>query len=333
MSFIDLKYINAVSPRLEKFSKKKDYLYNFRCPYCGDSKKNRNRARGFFFRMKADMVFKCHNCGVGRTLTNFLKDMDVNLHDQYVMEKFKNGLTGKGTTTPEPVFDFQKPQFFRKPENSLNLKKISELNTTHPARQYLQNRKIEDLDRFYYCPKFKQWTNEISQSQVFEDVEKDGPRIIIPLRDKEGNMFGFQGRSLAPRAKLRYITIMLDDSQQKIYGLDKVKNDEDVYVTEGPFDSTFLSNSIAMCGSDVDLGTLDYKFVFVFDNEPRNKEIVEKIARTAKQGYKVVIFPKDIQEKDLNDMVLAGHDVQRMVESNTYQGLEATLKLNDWKKV
>ena len=332
MSFVDLKYINAVSPRLEKFTKKKDYLYNFRCPYCGDSKKNKNRARGFFFRMKADMVFKCHNCGVGRTLTNFLKDIDMNLHDQYVMEKFKNGLTGKGTTTPNPKFEFEKP-VFRKPENTINLKKISELNTTHPARQYLENRKIKDLDKLFYCPKFKEWTNKISQTQVFDDLKIDGPRIIIPLKDKDGTMFGFQGRSISPRDKLRYITIMLDESKPKIYGLDTINSNEDVYVTEGPFDSHFLTNSIAMCGSDVNLSSLDYQFIYAFDNEPRNREIVARIETTIERGDKVVIFPGDVQEKDINDMVLAGRDVKRMVESNVYQGLEAKLKLNTWKKV
>ena len=331
MSFIDLKYINAVSPRLEKFTKKKDYLYNFRCPYCGDSKKNKNRARGFFFRMKADMVFKCHNCGVGRTLTNFLKDMDVNLHDQYVMEKFKNGLTGKGTTTPSPKFEFEKPKF--KKSTSINLEKISELNITHPARQYLQNRKIKDLDKFFYCPKFKEWTNKISQTQVFDDLKFDGPRIIIPLRDNDGTMFGFQGRSISPSDKLRYITIMLDESKPKIYGLDTVNSTEDVYVTEGPFDSHFLTNAIAMCGSDVDLSTLDYQFIYAFDNEPRNREIVARIETTIERGDKVVIFPRDVHEKDINDMVLAGRDVKRMIESNVYQGLEAKLKLNTWKKV
>ena len=332
MSFIDLKYINAVSPRLEKFTKKKDYLYNFRCPYCGDSKKNKNRARGFFFRMKADMVFKCHNCGVGRTLTNFLKDIDVNLHDQYVMEKFKNGLTGKGTTTPEPKFEFEKP-VFKKSENTINLKKISELNITHPARQYLKNRKIENLDRFYYCPKFKEWTNKVSQTQVFDDLKIDGPRIIIPLKDKDGTMFGFQGRSISPGEKLRYITIMLDESKPKIYGLDTINSDKDVYVTEGPFDSHFIGNAIAMCGSDVDLSSYDYRFVFVFDNEPRNKQIVNRIERTIDKGERVVLFPTDVHEKDINDMILAGRDVERMVESNIYQGLEAKLKLNTWKKV
>ena len=146
-------------------------------------------------------------------------------------------------------------------------------------------------------------------------------------------MFGFQGRSISPNEKLRYITIMLDESKPKIYGLDTVNSTEDVYVTEGPFDSHFLSNAIAMCGSDVDLSTFDYQLVYTYDNEPRSREIVAKIKASISSGAKVVIFPKSIKEKDLNDMVLAGHDVQSLVESNTYSGLEAQLKLNEWKRV
>ena len=326
MSFIDLKYINVISPRLEKFSKKKDYLYNFRCPYCGDSKKNRNRARGFFFLKKSDMVYKCHNCGVGRTLANFLKDMDVNLHDQYVMERYKNGLTGKGTNTASPKFEFEKPVFSRS-ENLRSLKKISELNKEHPAREYLANRHIpeEYYATLYYAEDFNKWAGTTN-------TFKEG-RIVIPLLDSDGKMIGYQGRSLQKNAKLRYITIMTDESHPKIFGLDKVKSSEEVYVTEGPFDSTFLRNAIAMCGSDVDLRSLDYQFVYAFDNEPRSREIVNKIEAAIRGGNKVVIFPKTIKEKDLNDMHLAGHDVQKLVECNTYQGLEAKIKLNEWKKV
>jgi transcription elongation factor Elf1 len=331
MSFIDVKYINLVSPQLQKFARKKDSLYNFRCPYCGDSKKRQDKARGYIFKIKNDYVFKCHNCGVGRTFTNFLKDNCVSLYDQYVLERYKEGLTGKGTQTPNPTWNFKEPKFFKTKKRSVDLEKISELNTTHPAREYLENRKIKDLDYFYYCPKFKEWTN--SQLDVFPNLKQDGPRIIIPLRDKAGNMFGYQGRSLAPKAKIRYITIMLDESKPKVFGLDRIKETDPVYVTEGPFDATFLENSIAMCGSDVDLSSFSYNFVFVFDNEPRNREIVSKIAKTIECGHKVIIFPKHIIEKDINDMVLAGHNIKNVIESNTYSGLEAKLKLTEWKKV
>jgi len=281
------------------------------------------------FKIKNDFVYKCHNCGKGRTFSNFLKDQDTHLHDQYVMEKFKDGRTGKGTTVPNPKFNFTKPKFVK---TDTDLEKISSLNNTHPARVYLEQRGIKDLDYFYYCPKFKEWTNK--QKQTFDTLRQDSPRIIIPFKDKEGNLFGYQGRSLAPKAKLRYITIMLDEDKPKIFGQDRINTDETIYIVEGPFDSTFIKNSVAMAGSDADIRTFGWSdHIWVYDNEPRNREIVARISKSIDKGDKVVIWPKNIQQKDINDMHLAGHDVQNLVESNTYQGLTATLKFNDWKKV
>ena len=253
MSFLDVKYINLISPRLNLFSRKKADLYNFRCPYCGDSQKRRNKARGYLFKIKNDFVFKCHNCGMGRTLSNFLKDQDSFLHDQYVMEKFKEGRSGKGTTVPTPKFNFSEPKFVKR---DTDLQKISDLNISHPARVYLEQRGIKDLEYFYYCPKFKEWTNK--QKKTFDTLRQDSPRIIIPFKDKQGNLFGYQGRSLAPKAKIRYITIMLDEEQPKIFGQDRINTDEPIYIVEGPFDSTFIKNSVAMAGSDADIRSFNW---------------------------------------------------------------------------
>ena len=329
MSYLDVKYINLISPRLNLFTRKKADLFNFRCPYCGDSQKRKNKTRGYLFKVKNDFVFKCHNCGMGRSLTNFIKDQDSFLHDQYVMEKFKDGRTGKGTTVPNPKFNFSEPKFNK---SDVDLEKISNLNTSHPAREYLEKRGIKDLNYFYYCPKFKEWTNK--QKKMFDTLRQDSSRIIIPFRDKDGRLFGYQGRSLAPKAKMRYITIMLDEDKPKIFGLDRINYEKPIYIVEGPFDSTFIQNSVAMAGSDVDIRTFGWSdHIWIYDNEPRNREIVARISKSIDRGDKVVIWPKNIQQKDINDMHLAGHDVQTLVESNTYQGLTATLKFNDWKKV
>ena len=239
-------------------------------------------------------MYKCHNCGVGRTLANFIKDQDSFLHDQYVMEKFKEGRTGKGTVTPNPKFNFSSPNFHG---GDVNLEKISELNTSHEAREYLEKRGIKDLDYFYYCPKFKAWT-------------------------------------LAPSAQMRYITIMLDEDKPKIFGQDRINAQEPVYIVEGPFDSTFIKNSVAMAGSDIDCRTFGWSdYIWIYDNEPRNREIVNRISNAINRGDKVVIWPNNIQQKDINDMYLSGHSVQNMVQSNVYQGLEANLRLNNWKKI
>lgn len=333
MSFIDVKYISLVSSRLQKFKQVKNNLYNFRCPYCGDSQKYKNKARGYIYQSKNDHNYKCHNCGVSRSFTNFLKDMDNVLYDQYVMERYKNGLTGKNSNTPEPKFDFKKPTFSKK---SFDLPSIKELDEDHPSKAYLKNRKIPEkyFSELYYCENFKEWTN--SQKQTFTSIENDEPRIIIPLINN-GEIFGFQGRSLKKNSKVKYITIILNDSHPKIYGLDNVDWDKTVYIVEGPFDSMFIENSIAMVGSDIDymflISNYDVDFVVVYDNEKRNKQIVDKMNNAIESKLPIVIWPSEIQQKDINDMVLSGLNVQSVLKSNTYQGLEAKAKLIGWKRV
>jgi len=334
MNFIDDKYVSLISSKFQKFSKKKSGLYNFRCPYCGDSQKYKNKARGYLYLVKNDLNFKCHNCGVTKTFANFLKDQDVLAYDQYVMERYKNGLTGRRTNTPKPKFNFEKPVFLEK-KKVFDLPKISELNKEHPARIYLeQNRQLplKILEELYYCQNFKEWTN--AQKYTFENTYNDEPRIIIPFKDKQGNLFGYQGRSLVPTAKLRYITIMLDEEQPKIFGLDKVKENEPIYIVEGPFDATFLENSVAMAGSDADVRTFGWSnYIWVFDNEPRNREIINRISKVIDRGDQIVIWPETIREKDINDMVLTGLDIMDILKTNVYKGLTAKLKLQTWKRI
>ena len=333
MSFVDQKYIGLVSSRLEKFKQVKTGLYNFRCIYCGDSQKNKNKTRGYIYGYKNDHNYKCHNCGVSKSFTNFLKDIDSSLYDQYVMERYKNGSTGKGSNTPEPKFTFEKPKFTKK---AFDLPSIAELNKEHSARIYLENRKIPQdfLSKLFYCEKFKEWTNE--QKYTFESTKYEEPRIIIPLTNK-GEIFGFQGRSLSKKPKVKYITIILDEYQPKIYGLDRIDWNKTVYVVEGPFDSMFIDNSIAMVGADIDkmffATNFETNFVMVYDNEKRNKEMVARLEKSIEMKFPVVIWPKDLKEKDINDIVLSGQDVESMLKLNTYQGLEAKLKFTNWKKV
>ena len=322
MDFVDVKYINLISSRFQKFKRVKNNLYNFRCPICGDSQTNKNKARGYLYQIKNNTNYKCHNCGINVSFNNFLKQIDTQIHKQYIFEKFKEGNTGKNFTTQAPVLKFEAPKF--KPK--LDLPKASD---DPVAKAYLENRKLNS-DNYYYTEKFKEWTNSLRPT--FDNVSKDEPRIIIPLF-YQNILIGFQGRALGP-SKVKYITIMLIDDAPKIYGLDKVQKNKSVYITEGPFDSTFISNSIALCGADGDVdkwGISDP--VWVYDNEPRNREILSRISRVIEIGQKVVIWPSTIKEKDVNDMVLSGLDVQSVIESNTYSGLEAKLKFTTWKKI
>ena len=323
MDLIDSKYIGLVSSRLQKFKRVKADLYNFRCPICGDSQKHKNKARGYFYQVKTNTNFKCHNCGASASLNNFLKQIDATLHKQYTMEKFKEGYTGKSFVVDEPKFEFEKPVFKKK----LDLPRASEVPI---ATKYLEKRKL-DPTKFYFSDKFQKWTN--TQKQTFDTIHRDESRIIIPLYDTESNLIGFQGRSLGPNS-VKYITVMLTDDAPKIYGLDKINVTKPIYIIEGPFDSTFVENSVAMCGSDIDVRTFGWSdYIWVYDNEPRNREIVNRISKTIDRGDKVIIWPSTITEKDINDMILSGHNVMSVLESNTYSGLEAKVQFNNWKKI
>ena len=322
MDLVDSKFIGLVSSRLQKFKKVKADLYNFRCPICGDSQRNKSKTRGYLYSVKADMNFRCHNCGASMTLSNFLKTLDPVIHKQYVFERFKGGHTGRGTVVEEPKFNFKPPQFAPK----VDLPRASEIPI---AKQYLEKRKI-DSNKFYYTDAFKRWVNTLVPK--FDDIKYDEPRIIIPLIYKN-QLIGFQGRALGPNS-VKYITIMLHDDAPKVYGFDNIDDKKPIYIVEGPFDSTFLDNSIAMVGADLDIGSFGWSnYIWVFDNEPRSREITNRISKTIGRGDKVIIWPSNVQQKDINDMVMGGHDVMSMLESNTYSGLEANLKFNTWKRI
>tara|TARA_B100001564_G_scaffold171014_1_gene143758 strand:+ start:87 stop:1058 length:972 start_codon:yes stop_codon:yes gene_type:complete len=323
MDIIDSKYIGLVSSRLQKFKRVKADLYNFRCPICGDSQKHKNKARGYVYPVKGDMNFKCHNCGASSTFSNFIKTLDPVLYKQYIFEKFKERNTGKGSIFEEPKFEFKKPVFSQK----LDIPRASEVPI---AKEYLKKRGL-DPTRFFFAAKFKEWVN--TKKYTFHDITKDEGRIIIPMYDEDKNIIGFQGRSLGPN-NVKYITVMLDEDAPKIYGLDKIDTKKTIYILEGPFDSTFVENSVAMCGSDLDIGSFGWgDYIWVFDNEPRNREINNRISKVIDRGEKVIIWPSSIKEKDVNDMINAGQDVSSVLESNVYSGLKAKIKFNNWKKI
>ena len=326
--YTEIKYLNLLSSRLDKFKQRKDYLWNFRCPICGDSQRHKNKARGFVFQVKGDLLYKCHNCGIALPFPKFVEMLDPELYRQYRLEKFKESNTTqldqrkvRKIVSTTPVFNV---------DILSSLTPISKLNNSHPAREYLLNRRLP-LEGLYWTDTFKQWTNSV-KADSFDNTELDEGRIIIPFRDKEGNTFGYQGRSLEMTG-LRYITILLQEDAPKIFGLNTIDYEKPVYVTEGPLDSLLLENAVAMAGADANSRSLDRcDCIWVYDNEPRNRQITDRILKSINAGDKVVIWPSSIKEKDINDMVLADIPVQDVVQQNTYQGLAATLKFNTWRK-
>lgn len=346
MLWIDVKYAGMMNSRLEQFKirKNKPYLANFRCPYCGDSKTNKYKARGYLFEHKGSLVYKCHNCDMATNFDNLLKYVDDSTHREYVLEKYKERATQtlsselSENTFISDISKFSKRRF-EKFEPLKKLKKVSQLDNSHIAKKYCVQRQIPSNKHYmlYYCPKFKAFTNELIPDK-FANTTHDSGRLLIPLIDRDGTFFGYQGRAL-DGDKIRYITIVLDESKPRLFGLDTVNIAEDVVVVEGPIDSLFLPNAIAMAGgdnSDIEKLGLGDKLIFCFDNEPRNTDTVRRMEKIIDKGYRVVLWPAHIHQKDINDMVINGlcqEEISSIVYANAYRGLQAKLKLQEWKKV
>ena len=319
--YIDLKFIMMISPRLEKFKRVRDNLFNFRCPYCGDSLKFRNKARGYFYKKKNDFLYKCHNCGKGTTFGKVLELIDPDSYKEYLMEKYKDS----SPTQSDPEFNFEAPKFKKKDPKLESLIPINKLNGDHPARQFVEFRQLpeEFYSDLYLCPKFFEWSKIYSQ--------QEHPRLVIPFRDETGEVFAAQGRAFGKEVP-KYLTIKFDD-KPKIFGLDRVDFTKRFYVVEGPIDSMFVDNCLAVAGAD-------FRYLppgdttIVLDNEPRSREITKLMERLIHQDYELVIWPDTITQKDINDMVLAGvKDIQQLINNNTFSGLEAKMKLATWKRI
>ena len=334
-SYIDLNYISKLQPRLQQFKKKRDYLFNFRCPVCGDSKKSKTKARAYLYKIKTDMFFKCHNCGAGHNLANLIKLLDKPLYDQYVLERYK----GSKPVSEESLFDRFKTNTKERLKTSplQGLTPIIELDNEHPAKKYVINRKISEqfFSKLYYCKKFQDYVNKLRPG-TFSSINKsyEHPRLIIPFYDVDNQVFAVQGRAFG-KEQPKYLTIKLEENKQKIYGLERINLHKRLYIVEGPLDSLFLDNCLAAAGADLQLPVEKKDVVFIFDNEPRNKQIIDRMYKMIEKDYMIVIWPEGQKEKDINDMIINGkskEEVQKIISDNTYSGLSALTQLNSYKR-
>ena len=318
-----------LSSQLQRFRKTGDFLWNFRCPYCGDSQKSQSKARGFVFRKESNLIYKCHNCGVGASFNNMLKHVDPKLHKDYILERYKPN----EPDVPD-IGKFTQPKFMKGPSPLKSLKKISSLKHDHPVKRFVDKRRIPSTLHFelFFAPKFYEWVNRIVPNK-FPSLKGDHPRLVIPFFDENNKMFAFQGRAFGNEIP-KYITITLDPDKNKIYGLNRLDSTKQIQVTEGPIDSMFLDNCVAVAGADFSGLPVDNTTI-IFDNERRNVEILKQIEKTIDLGYNVVLWPDDVKEKDINDMILAGRtkeEVQSIINKNSYQGNMAKIRFATWRK-
>jgi len=339
-SWIDEKFVRLLAPRLEGFKVKQTnpLVANCRCPFCGDSKKSRSKARGFFFRYKGGFRFKCHNCGKSSSIKSVLYELDQSLWREYKLELMKENGTGRlhvAHRGSDPADEApQKPAGDPPGPVVRGTQTLLELGPDHPAVKYVALRGIPPrrAKDILYVDRFFAWVNGIIPGKFSDrSLERDHGRIVFMFKDRTGKIYGFTGRSVN-NEEPRYVAIKVAD-HPKAFGMESVDWTRPVYIVEGPIDSLFLENAVAMGGSDADMSMFDpSKDVVVFDNEPRNEQIVKKMASLIEKGWRVVIWPDGLNQKDINDMYLAGLDPGRIISENTFQGPRARVRLHAWKK-
>jgi hypothetical protein len=343
--YIEKKYVKLLGPYLNRFEIKKvdPFLANFRCPLCSDSKANKYKKRGYIYTLKDKLMFKCHNCNSSLSFSKFLKQVNRNLYNDMEFETYQENnpeeiSINKQVSPPAEIVRV----------TEISLPKISEMESSHFAKRYVLERRLprQFHDDIYYACDFAQFVIQ----QFPQYLDKDRPnlksgeaRLVLPFYDHEKKLIGITGRDLTGRSKVKYLTIKVDETVPKVFGLDRIDFSEQIQAVEGPIDSYFLDNCIATMDSNLSRARLflgDLKIVnsilLVPDNEPRNKDVVREIKKAIQLGYDVCIWPEDLEEKDINQMICNGYtasEIQALIDSHKYTGLDAELALVRWSKI
>jgi len=339
--FVDVQFLTEISYRFDSFARKGTYLFNCRCPFCGDSKHSKSKARGYFFAAKDHLNFKCHNCGKSTTFASVLKSLDGDAYRRYRKEHFLEQQPRQASKKKEPTF--VKSAKKKELEEAIDvrysfLERVSALSSTHEAVVYLNDRKIpeEMHSLFYYCPKTS-FLNALAD-KYHDKFETEEPRVCLPVYDLDKRLVGVIARDITGRSKKRYLALRIDENSDMMFGLDRVDFSDQAIIVEGPIDSLFLHNAVAAGSTSLD--RIDHYFekdrvTLVFDNQPRNKDVVKIVEKAVTNGFKVFVWPPHVEQKDINDLIQAGwsqDQVEEMIAERTYSGLSAKAKLFEWRK-
>lgn len=343
------KYIYVVGGQLEGFKQVKRNLFNCRCPVCGDSKKDKTKKRFYFYEKEGKHLVSCHNCGFSTTFVSFIKNELPNVYKDFVMDGVRmTPQERKQIEDEHPEEVITKRPVFKKVTVEVPEEKSSKIDprlgtpllslaVDHLARNTMESRLIpgHKLAEMTYTPNFKKVAEYVNPDdpESTKNLRRDDERVVIPFYDDKGELYAIQGRALHNWQKPKYITIKVDEANGKIYNEYNVNPNLPVIVVEGPIDSMFLPNCVATC--DANLLKADGE-IYVFDNQPRNKDLIKCMQKAVDAGVKVCYWPSTTKEKDINDMVLNGKsrsDILKTILANSYGGLRGKQMFLKWKKV
>jgi len=330
--YIDMKYIRLLSTQLRNYKEKKNNLINFSCPICGDSEKDKLKARGYIYEKQNKYQYKCHNCNVGMSAGNLIKTVNPELWKEWKAEKFKSKYKPKAKPKFNNSLFKNKPKIL---DYELGMESLDKLDDDHVAIKYVKSRLIpkEQYHRIYYTDNI----NKIGVKLGYDDKFPVADMIVFEFINADGRTTHIQGRYIDPQSKeFRFVTLDLMKDQPKIFGLETIDPTKKVYIVEAPIDSLFLPNCIAYAGSSLNTFTPEYDdFTIILDREPKNSVIVKIMMNCIEHGFPIAILPNDLDGKDINDYVEFGYDpipLKELIDDNTFQGMKAKLRMTLWRK-
>lgn len=345
MLFLDVKYSLLISSRLRNFKQKQEFLFNFSCPFCGDSRKNTYRARGYLYRIDDSLGYKCHNCSVNySSISNILEVLDKTLYNEYWFEYYTlKKLSSRNTESSGKQIGSVRFDKIEKRKEFDHAQVCSRLSTDHICIQYLKSRKIPEKYYFelYYTDNFKKFVSQFNYGKV--EKLKDEARLIILQYNEYNDLIGIVGRSFE-KIKHKYINIPLVDNRI-FFGLETINFEKPIKIVEGFLDSIFVDNCMAAGNASLHIPALWLiknknvpieNIILIFDNEPRNKEVMKLMEKSIDMGFGVLFWPDNIMEKDINDMIIKGvdeEDIRDIIENNVFRGLSAKTKFAFYNKI
>lgn len=336
MLYDDVTYMERLSTSLDHCVRRGQYVWNFRCPICGDSERNSSKTRGYVYPSVDHLSYKCHNCGLSTSFYHLLKLVSPPLFSEYNLNRYRpQSSTGIMRLLEKP----STPEVFDAVLDTLNL--VSTLPESHEAVRYLMSRRVprHTWRYLYHADDFNGWLDHLNLPKYILNDLGVHPRLILPILDQHGRVGSVSARAYpgtkAEKVK-RYTKVTFDPSMPSVFGMDRVAFNKKIVVVEGQLDSLFLTNAVAVEGSTLDIGWVrDIKsnVILVQDNEPRNKQIVSHLRGYIASGYQVTIFPIWVSGKDINEMILHGMSldaINNMVHRYSFHGLEAEIRFSEW---
>lgn len=311
--------------------RKSQGIYNAECCVCNEGKKSGRSRRLFYFPDKR--YFYCHNCCKSWKEMEWLQ-LVCNKNYTQIIADTKNFYTEIQPT----IFNDTQPIIEEQPEKDLPDNCI-DLEDLQQIEFYSKNSKTHKtvLHAREYCISRRLFTsvNRCKHYYVSINDKTHHNRLVIPFYNNQNKVECYQTRALFDNQFPKYITKV---GEKCLYGENTLDNNVPyIFIFEGPIDSMFVKNGVAMAGTDLSNkqqsfidSCIGFEKIFVYDNDTDNKQLARKINNKLKQNQKVFIWPEKFSKfKDINEVcckLKIDEFNWKFIVDNSFSGTEGVVK-------